>query len=383
MRARIVPVKLDAEGLKEIDQAARLLAQGALVAFPTETVYGIGCNADDPQAVERLRAIKRRPPGKPFTIHIGRREDVARHVEHVPPFAERLMRRYWPGPLTIVFAGNQAARGGHSPSRPSQAAPVAQGPVQSPGIVAVTDGVGLRMPSNPIALELLQRTPVPVIAPSANRSGEPPARSARDVADALGDELDLILDGGPATLQEPSTVVRVTDDAWEILRHGSVTDAMIRRTLGTTIVFVCTANMCRSPMAEVLCKKMLAERLGCPPGELSARGYEILSAGTGAPSDCRASAQAVAAMRQQGLDLSGHLSQPLTPGLLEDADVVFVMVQHHAATIAELFPEASAKVRLLDPAGGDIGDPVGASEDVFRECAAAIQRYLREVIATL
>ena len=134
MRARIVPITLNSEGLARIDEAAELLTRGGLVAFPTETVYGLGCNAADTDAVARLKQVKRRPPDKAFSIHIGRVEDVARHVEHVPAIADKLIRRYWPGPLTLVL------------------------PAKDGGTV------GLRMPSNQIALELLKRTPVPVVA---------------------------------------------------------------------------------------------------------------------------------------------------------------------------------------------------------------------------
>ena len=351
MKARMVRVKPGKDGLAQLAEAAKLLDEGALVAFPTETVYGIGCNAGDAAAVERLTRVKRRAPDKPFSIHIGRIEDVGRHVGRIPEIGRALMRRYWPGPLTIVFPG----RGGK--------------------------GVGVRMPSSRIAAELLRRTTAAVIAPSANRCGEPPAKSADEVAATLGDELDLILDGGPTALQEASAVVRVGDEEdWTILRQGSVTEEMIRRTLGHTIVFVCTASTCRSPIAETLCKQMLAERLGCTIDELPARGYSVLSAGTAAAWDMPASTGASDVMRQLGLDLSAHRAKPLTPGLIEDADEIYVMTRQHAASITGLFPEATAKVRLLDPAGGDIADPVGASAETFLACARSIQRHLREVI---
>lgn len=354
MKARMVPVTLNDEGRREIRRAAQRLAGGALVAFPTETVYGIGCNAADEAAVERLVAVKRRPPEKAFTIHIGRREDAHQHAAELPPAAERLMDRYWPGPLTLVVPGKDG------------------------------ETVGLRMPSNAVAVELLQHTSAPVIAPSANRSGEPPAITAQSVADTLGEDLDLVLDGGPATLGKPSTVVRVDRDGdWTVLREGAIAEAALRRTLGKTIVFVCTANMCRSPMAEALCKQLLAQRLGCPMSKLPDRGIEVLSAGVYAMADGPASEGAVQAIREMGLDLSGHRTRPLTPGLLDDADVVIVMTQSHADSICELFPEAEAKIRLLDPAGADLEDPVGGSPETFRQCAAAISRHLKELTKSL
>jgi tRNA threonylcarbamoyl adenosine modification protein (Sua5/YciO/YrdC/YwlC family) len=350
MSARIVRAGFDDEGLEHIREAARLIASGGLVAFPTETVYGIGCNAEDSAAVERLRAVKARPEEKPFTLHIAEREAVARLVEKVPAAAEKLMRRYWPGPLTIVC-------------------PSADG-----------SGVGLRMPSNRIALELLRRCRAPVYAPSANLSGQEPAKTAQEVAKSLGHNLDLILDGGPTSLKEASTVVRVSEEGWEVLRHGSIAPDMIQRTLGRTIVFVCTANSCRSPMAEYQCKEMLAERLGCSIEELPDRGYSVLSAGTAAMWDLPASTNAREAMRRRGLDMSRHKSRPITPGLIEDADAIYVMARHHQDSILSVMPEAGPKVRMLDPTGRDVSDPVGGSVDVFVRCGQNIRQLLEEVV---
>jgi len=353
MKARLVPLTFDAEGLARIDDAARILTQGGLVAFPTETVYGIACNADDPKALERLIAVKGRPEGKPFSVHIARREDLARHVTHVPLAARKLMDRYWPGPLTIVFP--------------------------TPG----GQGIGIRMPANRAAQELLRRTAATVVAPSANRSGQPPATSADEVAATLGDELDVILDGGPTRLGEASTVVRVTDAGWEMLREGSVTLAMLRRTLGRTIVFVCTANTCRSPMAEMLCKQALAGTLHCAIDDLPKLGHTILSAGTSAYEDSPASQGALEAMKRHGLDLSRHVSRPLSLGLVEDADLIFVMARHHSDSIRGILPDAADKIRMMDPSGADIEDPVGSPVETFLACAAQLAQCIGSVLDEL
>ncbi|MBM4042134.1 MAG: threonylcarbamoyl-AMP synthase [Planctomycetes bacterium] len=354
MKARVLAAGLDAAGLAHIEEAARAVAAGGLVAFPTETVYGIACNSADPRAIERLKAVKGRPEGKPFSLHVGRREDVARHVPAIPATAQKLMSRYWPGPLTIVF-------------------PTPDG-----------QGLGVRMPSNAVAQELLKRAGVPVVAPSANRSGGPPATTADEVVAVLGDELDLVLDGGRTTYREASTVVRVGEDgSWKVLREGSVTLDMLRRTLGKTIVFVCTANTCRSPMAEMLCKQMLAERLGCTIGELPERGYNILSAGTAGFDDGPASYQGVEAMRKYGLDLSEHVSRPVTAGLVEDADAIYVMARHHCDSIRRILPDAADRIHLMDPAGKDVEDPVGGTVEDFLECARTLERSLRAIMPNL
>jgi protein-tyrosine phosphatase len=348
--ADIVRAGFDEHGLRNISEAARLVAAGQLVVFPTETVYGIACNAGDADALARLTALKERPPDKPYTLHVGRLDDVEARVDAIPPQARKLMRRYWPGPLTIVFPG------------------------------ADGKGVGVRMPSNRVALELIRRANVPVYAPSANRAGQQPATTAAQAARAVGDGVALVLDGGPSRYRLASTVLRVTDGGWEILRQGSVTPAMIRQTLGTTVVLVCTANSCRSPMAEAICKQMLAAKLGCEVEELPEHGYTICSAGTAALFDLPASQNAVEAMRREGIDITGHHSQPITPALAEDADAIYVMSRHHAESITALLPEVGDKVHMLDPTGADVRDPIGGSVEVFVRCAQTIRRHLREVI---
>ena len=350
MTARTLKAGFDEGGLAHISEAARLVAEGHLVVFPTETVYGIACNADDPEALARLTALKERPQDKPYTLHVGRLDDVEARVDSIPPQARKLMRRYWPGPLTIIFPGADGR------------------------------GVGVRMPSNRIALELIRRAGVPVYAPSANRAGERPATSAAQAAKSVGQAVALVLDGGPSRYRQASTVLQVTDSGWGILREGAVTAAMVRRTLGTTLVLVCTANSCRSPMAEGICKQMLAAKLGCAVEELPERGYTICSAGTAAPFDLPASQNAVEAMRREGIDIAGHCSQPVTPELAEDADVIYVMSRHHAQSITAFLPEVSDRVHMLDPTGADLRDPIGGSVEVFERCAGAIRRHLREVI---
>jgi L-threonylcarbamoyladenylate synthase len=243
--------------------------------------------------------------------------------------------------------------------------------------------VGVRMPSNRIALELIRRAAVPVYAPSANRGGQPPATTAQQAMAAVGDDVPLILDGGETEHGMASTVLRVTDDGWEILREGAVTPAMVRRTLGTTVLFVCTASICRSPMAEAMAQQMLAAKLGCSIGDLPERGYTICSAGTDTLRHLPASPNAVEAMRREGLDITAHRSQPVAAALVEDADAIYVMAREHAEIIARDLPAVRGKIRLLDPTGADVRDPFGGSVEDFERCARTLRRHLKEVIEAL
>jgi L-threonylcarbamoyladenylate synthase len=172
-----------------IARAVALLAAGQPVAFPTETVYGLGARADDAAAVARVYAVKGRPSDKPLIVHVA---DVAgaRRVSGVwDETAEALARAFWPGPLTLVL------------------------PLASAVCEAVTAGTGtvaVRAPAHPLALALLRACPFPVAAPSANRSGAPPSTSAAEVLAGLGGRIPLILDGGPTHAPVPSTILDLT-----------------------------------------------------------------------------------------------------------------------------------------------------------------------------
>ena len=182
----------DAPDPAALAEAAAALRRGGLVAFPTETVYGLGADATNPAAIERLNRVKGRPPEKPYSLHLHSVEQLRGLVKAVPPVAQRLIDRFWPGPLTIVMPSG----GGKT--------------------------VGFRLPDHPIAQAFLQACGVPVAAPSANRSGSTPPTDAQEVLAALGTDLDCVLDGGPTRLGRESTVVEIVNGRVEIRREGAI-----------------------------------------------------------------------------------------------------------------------------------------------------------------
>jgi L-threonylcarbamoyladenylate synthase len=194
-----------------LTKAAHLLRAGRLVAFPTETVYGLGANALDPAAVQRIFDAKGRPLTSPLIVHV---ESIAAARELAlewPEAAQQLAERFWPGPLTIIVPKKQLV----------------------PGIVtAGLPSVGLRMPAHPLALELLREVQLPLAAPSANRFTELSPTTAEHVRSGLGDAVDLILDGGPCTVGIESTVVSLAGPIPRILRPGIVSRPEIEATIG-------------------------------------------------------------------------------------------------------------------------------------------------------
>ena len=181
-----------------IAQAAACLRDDGVVAFPTETVYGLGARADHPAAVARLVAVKGRPPEKPFAVLVAD-ADAARLLADISsPSARRLVQCFWPGPLTLI-----------APSRAG-------------GTTTGGGTIGLRCPDHPIAQALVRAAGVPIAAPSANRSGTAESRTAAGVLAVLDGAIDLVLDGGPAHAGQPSTVVDVTGTSWRVVRAGAL-----------------------------------------------------------------------------------------------------------------------------------------------------------------
>ena len=183
----------------EIEQGARILREGGLVVFPTETVYGLGANALDADAVRKIYALKGRPAVSPLIVHVASIEQARDLAAEWLPEAERLARQYWPGPLTVV---------------------VPKKSVIPDEVTAGLPTVGLRMPRHPVALELLHAASVPIAAPSANRFTQLSPTTAEHVRAAFGAETPFLLDGGPCEVGLESTVIAVTREGLEVLRPG-------------------------------------------------------------------------------------------------------------------------------------------------------------------
>lgn len=350
---------------RSLKRAADILKAGGIVAFPTETVYGLGVIAGNARAETQLRKVRGRAPDKPFTIAIAERKTVSRFVEFISPIGRRLMNRCWPGPLTIVFpSGNPSRIGTRGEKRGGET-------------------VGLRLPANELAVDLIRASGGAMLAPSANLAGEAPARNADEVLEIFFDAIDAVLDGGTVALGKPSTVVRLRPKGYEILRQGALSESQLKRAANTVVLLVCSGNSCRSPIAEALLRRMLAEKLNIDPETLEDHGYTLISGGTAGGFAAPASAKAIAVMNEMGVDLSNHLSQTITAELAENCDRIFVMTPDQMDHVLKLAPAATGRVETLDPKGRPIGDPHGKDLETYRRCAFVIQRALEKRIAQL
>jgi len=207
----IIKIDIDNFHAKELDLAAEILRNGGLVAFPTETVYGLGANGLDKEASKKIYAAKGRPSDNPLIVHIAHKQDMEVLAKEVPEEAYKLAESFWPGPLTIILKKKDTV------------------PYETTGGL---DTVAIRLPANQIARELINRSNVFVAAPSANLSGKPSPTKADHVINDLSGRIDMIIDGGSATLGLESTIVDLSDGIAMILRPGFITKEMLENVIG-------------------------------------------------------------------------------------------------------------------------------------------------------
>ena len=366
MTTRILKATTKTEIAEAAREGAIAVRRGKLVGFATETVYGIAVAAGRVAAMRRLRELKSRPK-RPFTVHLGRPEDAWGYVSSMPPEAKQLVRKAWPGPLTLLLpVGGALADAKLRKARLYD-------------VLCADDVIGLRCPDHPLAAALLSAAGVPVVAPSANPSGQRAPRNAGDVLAGLDGRIDLLIDSGPTRHGKDSTIVAFDGSGFSIVRRGVLDERMIRRLTRRKVLFVCTGNTCRSPIAAGLARKMLADRFGCRPSELSRRGVEVLSAGLAAASGQRAAPEAVRAAKTLGANIGRHRTQKLTAELIKSCELVFCMTDFHVAEAARMAPGSAGRTRRLD-AEGDVPDPIGGGASAYRRAAERIAAALNQLI---
>jgi L-threonylcarbamoyladenylate synthase len=348
-----------------IRHAVRLLRAGRLVGLPTETGYTLAASALAPPALDPLRAA-----GDGTALALRGAAESGDWLPGLGGAARRLVRRLWPGPLALACAADDRGLASRLP------APVREH-------LAAGGRMHLRAPAHPVVREVLRRLPGPLLLVQARGPEGEIATDAAEVVRTAGETVDLVLDDGPSRFGQPDTVVEVDGDSWRLLQPGVLSEEQLRLHASCLIVFVCTGNTCRSPLAEVLCKKRLAERLGCTMEELPARGFCVISAGLAAMMGGPAAEEAVAVARTFGADLEGHRSQPLSAQLAVQADYLVAMTHSHVRALLDHYPRLGAPPRLLSPAAEDVPDPIGCDRPVYEACGQQIWEHLGALVAEI
>lgn len=354
MKTEMISVHPEFPEKEKMIRCARIIRQGGLVIFPTETVYGIAADAANPKAVARLRDVKGRADQKPFSVMISRKDDLIQYSPCREPAVFKLIDQYWPGPLTVIVPALQPQ-----------------------------ETIGIRIPDHAAALALINESRCLIAAPSANREGHPPPQTCQEALQEMDGLVDAAIDAGPSRLGLSSSIVDFTRPAPCVIREGTITKDDVEKITGKkTVLIVCTGNSCRSVMAEYLLKDKVKGR----------QNIDVISAGTSVFVTAPASSGALQVLRKRGIDACGHRSRPVTGILLRKSDLILAMTARHRDAILQAAPDIQKRVYLLKEflprdllfnSSLDISDPMGQMDQAYEECARTIETALDHVASLL
>jgi len=338
--------KIEPEKLEEIKKT---FLKGGIVALPTETVYGLGVLASCREAVERLYKVKRRDYSKPFSLCVANKEKGISLFSLLPPYGFRLIEKFWPGPLTLVFYSRKGNK-----------------------------KIGIRVPHHKTLSRILEELKEPINLCSANLSGEKEATTSYEVEKMFSEDIDLLVEAEPPQYNKASTVVDLTFYPFKILREGVIPQKEIIETfIRKRILFVCTGNTCRSPLAQFLLKKYLSQI-----APFFEKRYEILSCGIMAPDGAFLSGEVKKILKEYENLETEHFAKRINREILLSSDLIFVMEKKHKEFITNLEPLVESRVFLLGkflPQEQEIPDPIGRPFEFHLEVYNLIKEAILEL----
>ena len=345
-----------------VHQLVQRMYEGQTVIFPTAATYALACYAERPEGRERIRRARAGDDwSRALAVHDA--DACLAVTSHVSEAGRRVIERGLPGPLTLLVT------------------PVDDEDIlcrDNRSLVVHQKKLVVRVPAHEAILETLRLLPEPMILLDGPASASHPAEALA----YFGEWADILIDDGPTPFGKQTTVVEVTESSIEIRREGVVPRGRVHRLASEIVTFVCTGNTCRSPMAEALFRKMLADDLGVNSESLPDRGFIVQSAGLAAHDGASAADSAVDVMREQGASLEDHAAQSLNHQMVHFSDRIYVMTRDHRAALVAHWPQAAHKTYLL---GGrhDVSDPIGGDLNRYRQCAGQITTHLQQILADI
>ncbi|TWT56873.1 Low molecular weight protein-tyrosine-phosphatase YwlE [Thalassoglobus neptunius] len=359
-----MPQRIDLDRITSYDDVVRAvvaeLDAGRLIAVPDEVGVLVLGKPEQSAAGELMgQLMSQIPIGIPF-VALADASSADDCVEASSTTFEKLSRRCWPGPVILQVGGEEPER----LTKNWHETYVAWG--------LSKHGRALSVPGNSFCRVLLENGTSPALGLLIPGSDKLPE-------DVHG--VSVAVESSEPRYPEGPTVAAVKDGQFEIVRSGAVSQRVLDRMNGEVYLFICTGNTCRSPMAEGLFRKMLAEQLKCQEDELLDRGYTVVSAGLSAYPGAPAAPEAIELLKEVGVDLSSHESQPVTEELLFHSDHILAMTRHHLEAIVSAFPELEGKARLLSHEMRDVPDPIGGGPEEYSRCRSEIESCLQELLS--
>lgn len=359
--AREIFIDQHANAHEAVQAAVAELEAGELVCLPDECGWNLAGLSTHVGALTKLADV-REMAAVQHVLSIAHPSVISDFVTNGSRLFQKLAARCWPGPVVLRTTATENGLIRQWPE-----------PARSWGVTE--QGRAFYCPADSFSQEVLRSVTAPLVS-VLGTANSPPENLGLPEANLT------IRTSGPRFPISP-TVVSVGASRFQIEHSGVVSERMLTRLAGEVYLFICTGNTCRSPMAEAIFRKMLADYLHCREDELMDHGYVVISAGLAAYHGAPASPESLALLREDGIDLSSHESQPVTEELLQHCDQILTMTRNHRDAVLSNFPELASQVRLLSPRAEDVPDPFGASLDEYVRCRDVITTCLKHLLAEI